>query len=347
MTAARTAMPRRTLVVIVNYRVGHLVVDTLRSLQDEVHAQGVQVADVVVVDNQSGDDSVAVMRRAIAEQGWGLWARVVESPVNGGFAYGNNLAVREALEAGHRYDYFWLLNPDTIARPGSLGILASFLDDHPRAGLAGSGVEEDAEGTRWPFAFRFHNLVSEFDQALKFGLVSKLLSRWSVARRMGESSAQAEWLSGCSLMVRREVFEQVGLMDDGFFLYYEETDFCRRAAASNWERWYVPASRVYHMAGKSTGVSGEGALQRRVPAYWFESRRRYFYKHHGRAYAMATDLLWIIGHACWQLRRRLQGVPDRDPPHYFEDFVRHSALLNAGMPGNDRLSPPAAARNHA
>jgi N-acetylglucosaminyl-diphospho-decaprenol L-rhamnosyltransferase len=327
-----------TLVVIVNYRVGRLVVETLASLKDQVTANGVRLADVVVIDNQSGDDSVAVMQAAIQANHWGDWARVIESPVNGGFAFGNNEAVREAWAGGRRYDFYWLLNPDTLARPRALEILRSFAKAHPRAGLIGSGVEDDEHGTRWPFAFRFHNVWNEFDQALRLGPVTKLLQHRIVARRMGDTPDQAEWLSGCSLLVRHEVFEQIGLMDEAFFLYYEETDFCRRAADAGWQRWYVPDARVFHMAGKSTGASGEGSQLRRVPAYMFESRRRYFVKHHGRAYAAVTDALWMVGYGLWQVRRVLQRKANEDPPHYFGDFVRHSALLNWRIPVNTRLA---------
>jgi N-acetylglucosaminyl-diphospho-decaprenol L-rhamnosyltransferase len=326
-----------TLVVIVNYRVGDLVVDTLRSLVNEVNVDGQRRADVVVVDNQSGDDSAKVIQAGIDANGWGDWARLIESPVNGGFAYGNNVAVRDALAAGRRYDHFWLLNPDTVARPGSLQVLLDFMKTHPKAGLVGSGVEEDEQGTRWPFAFNFHNMVGEFTQAFRLGALNKLLSRFMVVQRMGEEPAQAQWLSGCSLMIRREVFEQIGLMDEQFFLYYEETDFCKRAQQAGWERWYAPSSRVYHMAGRSTGVSGEGSQQRRVPAYLFESRRRYFMKHHGLAYTLVTDAMFVLGYALWQVRRVVQRKPNDDPPHYFGDFVRHSALLNPTMPGNTRL----------
>jgi GT2 family glycosyltransferase len=72
------------------------------------------------------------------------------------------------------------------------------------------------------------------------------------------------------------VFEQVGLFDEGFFLYFEEVDLALRAARAGWESWYVPAARVVHEAGASTGATGGRELERRMPRYWFESRRRYF-----------------------------------------------------------------------
>jgi N-acetylglucosaminyl-diphospho-decaprenol L-rhamnosyltransferase len=330
----------RTMVIIVNYKVGDLVVDCLRSLQNEVFEQGEQVAEVLVVDNQSGDDSVAVMRQAIEANRWQSWARVVESPVNGGFAYGNNVALRDAKARGARYEHVWFLNPDTVARPGALRELTKFLDAHPKVGLVGSRVEEDDGGTVWPYAFRFHSILGELEAAMQLGVVTKLLSRFATAMKMGNEPRQVQWLSGCTFAVRGKVFDDVGLMDEEFFLYYEETDFCKRAHLAGWDCWYVPASRVYHISGRSTGVSGEGSSARRLPAYWFESRRRYFMKHHGRAYTVAADIAWVIGFSIWRLRRKLQRKPDMDPPQYRKDFIRHSAIFNGDIPTNDRLRSP-------
>jgi N-acetylglucosaminyl-diphospho-decaprenol L-rhamnosyltransferase len=329
----------RTLVVIVNYRVGPLVVECLRSLEAEVIVPGAdRVADVVVVENDSKDDSAAVIRAAIERRGWGAWARLVESPLNGGFAYGNNVALRDAKARGASYDQVWLLNPDTVVRRGSLKPLVDHLAAHPRAGIVGSSIEEDEHGTRWPYAFRFPSVLGEFEGAVQFGPVSKLLRAWAVVKRMGDEPERSHWLSGCSFMIRQKVIDAIGPMDEQFFLYYEEVDFCRRAVEAGWECWYVPTSRVFHISGRSTGVSGEGSSQRRMPAYWFESRRRYFVKHHGRLYTMLADACWIVGFAAWRLRRRIQGKPDRDPPHYLADFIRHSAIFHAGMPGNSRLA---------
>jgi N-acetylglucosaminyl-diphospho-decaprenol L-rhamnosyltransferase len=346
--AATGAMPGaakpRTLVVIVNYKVGPLVVECIRSLERETFgANGECLAHVTVVDNDSRDGSAAVIRDAIAANGWGAWVRLVESRVNGGFAYGNNTALRDAAARGAVYEHVWLLNPDTVVRPGALKALGDHLDANPRAGLAGSGVEQDEHGTRWPYAFRFPSAVGEFEATIRIGPISKLLDRWVVARRMDDVSECAQWLSGCSIMIRAKVFDAIGLMDEQFFLYYEEVDFCRRAVLAGWECWYVPASRVYHIAGRSTGISGEGASMRRIPAYWYESRRRYFVKHHGRAYAMLADAGWIVGMTLGRARHRLQGKSDLDPPHYFKDFVRHSAIFHAGLPVNDRLLGPARA----
>jgi hypothetical protein len=113
---------------------------------------------------------------------------------------------------------------------------------------------------------------------------------------------QCDWVSGASLIVRREVIEQVGLMDEGYFLYFEEVDFCRRAREAGWECWYVPDSRVMHLEGASTGIN---AVAKRRGGYWYDSRRRYFVKHFGIAGLVAADVLWAIGRSMYSIRRIL------------------------------------------
>jgi GT2 family glycosyltransferase len=324
----------RVRVVIVNYRTPALVIECLRSLVGEVAARpGTRVE---VVDNASGDDSQRRIAEAIAAEGWQAWAELTASPVNGGFAYGNNLAVRRAMAQAQPADYFWLLNPDTVVRPGALAALADFMDCTPRAGVAGSAIDEQGD-VPWPYAFRFPTLWSELEGGLRLGPVSRVLRRWAVAKRMGNQPEQIDWVSGASMMTRAAMFADIGLMDEGFFLYFEETDLCRRAAAAGWQCWYAPQGRVMHIAGQSTGVTSRTDAPRRRPRYWFDSRRRYFVKHHGRLYAAAADALWMASHLLWRARRVLQRKPDTDPPSLWRDFLRNSAIVRAGLPENDAV----------
>jgi N-acetylglucosaminyl-diphospho-decaprenol L-rhamnosyltransferase len=328
-------MKPKVLVVIVHYRTPALVIECLRSLDADLRAWG--NAQAVVIDNQSQDGSAARIGEAIAREGWSAWARVVESAVNGGFAYGNNQVIGPALAQAEPPDYFWLLNPDTTAYPGAMGALVDFMAARPEVGLAGSAIEEQ-RGVLWPYAFRFPSLLTELDGALQLGIVTKLLSRWTILHRMDGREACVDWVSGASLMVKRQVFEAIGLMDEDYFLYYEETDFILNAKRAGWQCWYVPQSRVFHVAGASTGMVDRPPEPRRLPRYWFESRRRYFIKNHSRAYAMATDLVWIVAHALWRLRRVLQRKPGFEPPHVFGDFVRHSSLVTSQIAVNPAVA---------
>jgi GT2 family glycosyltransferase len=314
----------RVLVVIVNYRTPTLTINCLRSLLPEV--QSLPAIRVVVADNNSGDDSVTQIKTAITTEGWDNWASLRPLERNGGYAYGNNAVIRPALQSQHPPDYFLLLNPDTQIHSGAIQTLVDFMDSHPNVGLAGSGMES-AEGIPKRRSFRFHTILSELDNGLRLGVVSKLLSHWSIVKPMPDEPAVADWLPGASLMVRRQVFEAVGLMDEEYFLYYEETDFCLQAKRSGWPCWRVPESRVMHMAGQSTGVTTPGSCNR-LPQYWFESRQRYFVKNHGGLYAAIADIVWILGFSLWRCRRIIQRKPDTDPPYFLRDFIRNSVLFN-------------------
>jgi GT2 family glycosyltransferase len=312
---------RSTAVVIVNYRTAGLVVDCLATLAGEAPAEpGLRV---VVADNASTDESLDVIGRAVRDRGWS-WARVLPLPRNGGFAFGNNAAVRELLADPHPPAYIWLLNPDTLVRPGAATALIDFMELNPRIGIAGGRLEYP-DGTPQTAAFRFPSLAGELEDTIRVGLVSRALARFRVPGPIRDFPHPTDWVNGASLMVRREVFETVGLMDEGYFLYFEETDFCRRVRRAGWPVWHVPASRVVHLEGQSTGVTGANLARKPRPRYWFDSRARYYRKHLGPTYALLADLIFIFGFGTWRLHRWLRGKPDPDPPGLLRDFVRHAA----------------------
>lgn len=313
----------RLLVVIVNYRTADLTIDCLRSLRDEIAAAG--DARVVVVDNASQDDSVPRLNDAIALNGWGTWASVLSLEHNGGFAVGNNAAIAPALASADPPRYVHLLNPDTLVRPGAIRALLEFMDANPNVGLSGSRLE-DPDGSVHASAFRFPTVLSELESAVRMRLVSRLLSHRVIAPPISNAPCRSDWVAGASMLIRRDVFDAVGLLDEGYFMYFEEVDFCRRAARAGWPCWYVPASRVVHLVGQSSGVTGAGRKQSRRPSYWFASRRRFFITHYGRARALLADVLWTAGYAIWVARRALLGARDDDPPRLLTDFLRYNLL---------------------
>jgi GT2 family glycosyltransferase len=313
---------KRVQVVIVNFQTPALAIHCLRSLVPEVRATGSRIS---VVDNASVDDSVAAISRVIRSEGWD-WVELLPLNRNVGFAGGNNAALRSLLASSMPPDYVWLLNPDTIVRPGALSALLDFMEEHPEAGAAGSRLE-DPDGTPQCSAFRFPSVLGEFENGIRLGLVSRLLARWIVAPPPPPQQCAVDWLSGASLLVRRQVFETVGLLDEQFFLYFEEVDFLLRSRRAGWQSWYVPASRVVHLVAQASGVFDNRRSPKRLPSYWFESRRHYFCKNRGRRYALLADCAWMTGFVLWRLRRALCGKPDRDPPHYLWDFIRHQFLM--------------------
>lgn len=307
--------------IIVNYRTAGLVVDCLRSLADQ------PPGPVIVVDSASGDGSAELIRKSVHAHGWTDWVEVVELDRNLGYAAGNNFGVRRASERGIRPDFYWLLNPDTVVRQGALPALTGFVADRPRVGLVGSRLE-DLDGTPQRSAFRFPSILGEWEGGLRLGLVTRLLSGSVIAPPPRAESHVTDWVAGASLLIRRECWEQAGPMDEGYFLYFEEVDYCHRCHDRGWECWYVPGSRVVHLVGQSTGVTDTKSAPRRVPDYWFAARQRYYRAHHSRPYCWLADIAWASGFALWRVRRWLQRKPDADPPGMLGDFIRASLGLS-------------------
>jgi N-acetylglucosaminyl-diphospho-decaprenol L-rhamnosyltransferase len=309
----------RLSIIIVNYRTAELVIACLRSLADEVRALG--DCRVVVVDGASGDDSVARIATAIQSEHWDSWVELMPLEKNLGFAAGNNAALRPLLASSSPPDYVLLLNPDTVVRPHAVRTLVEFMNDHPKVGIAGSRLE-NPNGTPQCSAFRFHSVLSELEGGLRLGIVSRLLRNRLVAPPVSDEQHATDWVAGASMIVRHAVFADIGLMDEAYFLYFEEVDFCLRARCAGWHCWYVPGSRVVHLVGQSSGVTGANRRARPMPRYWFDSRQRYFFKNHGRVYLWMTNVVWTVCYLLWQIRRRVQRKPDTDPPGLLWDFIR-------------------------
>jgi N-acetylglucosaminyl-diphospho-decaprenol L-rhamnosyltransferase len=319
--------------VIVSYRCAALTIEALRSLAAERATPGLGL-QAIVVDNASGD--LPQIQRAVEQQGWSSWVTLIAAPRNGGFAYGNNVGIERAFggDGDGSPPYIYLLNPDAQVRSGAVLALARFLETHPTVGIAGSSFENH-DGSEWPIAFRFPTLLSELDQGLGFGLVTRLLRRWVVARRMSKTSQPVDWICGASMMIRPAVLAAVGGFDENYFLYYEETDFCQRARRAGFSTWYVPESRVMHIAGQSTHVTERTGGPRRLPPYWFESRRRYFAVTFGVGKAIAIDLIAIAANSLGFLKRVCLGRGGSVVPHFTRDLICHSIL----RPANRTLMP--------
>ena len=315
----------RLLIVIVNYRTAQLTVDCLRSLAPEIPS--LPGTKVVVTDNASGDDSVERLTAAVRDNGWGGWASVMPLPRNGGFAWGNNEAIRPALAAQDPPEYVLLLNPDTLVRPGAVAALLEFMDAHPQVGIAGSRLE-DPDGTVQRSAFRFPGVMSELENSVRLSVVSKALKRFVVAPPPPEQACAVDWVAGASMIIRRAVFDAVGLLDEQYFMYFEEVDFCLRAKTAGWPCWYVPASRVVHLVGQASGVTDEKKPKKRRPAYWFESRRRYFLRHSGRIGTLLADTFWVSGFALYKATAVVRKKRANDPEGLLGDFVRYNFLRN-------------------
>jgi len=286
-------------VIIVNYKTAHLVVNCLRSIAAQISDS--ERLHTLVVDNASPDGSVDTLLSALKHEQWENWASVLPLDRNGGFAFGCNAGILKALESAPSPCYVMLLNPDTIVHKDAIQNLIQFMDENEDAGIAGS-LLENADGYAEPSAHTAFSPLGEFESGARLGILTKLLHRYAVTPPIEKAAHECDWVSGASLIIRKKVFDTVGLLDENFFLYFEEADFCLRTKQAGWKIWYAPKSRVFHMEGASTGI--KNTLQRR-PQYWYNSRRRYFVKHFGIFGLVFSDLLWAIGRLSLAVRRGL------------------------------------------
>jgi hypothetical protein len=303
-----------------------MTIEALRCLVRELRP--LEGARVVVVENGSGDGSQSALEAAIREEGWQQIVSLLASERNRGFAGGVNFALRPALAASDPPDVVYLLNSDAFVEPGALARLLDLLERHPEVGICGSYVH-GPDGVPHETAFRFPTILGEFIARVPLWPFVPLLRRFTIALPIPTQPQAVDWLAGASMMIRRAVFDTIGLFDERFFLYYEETDFCLRARRAGFATWYVPESRIAHVGAGSTGFKD---TTRPRPGYWFDSRRWYLRKHHGTVYLWAANASWVAGYALGRLRRRLKGLPDSDPPRLLRDFLRHNFALGRREP---------------
>ena len=249
----------KLLVVIVSYRVTDLTIDCLRSLSGEIgRVPGTRVA---VCENGTGGDAEERLRRAIDENGWGSWVDLTVIYPNRGFTGGNNAVIRPALESDDPPEYVLLLNADTIvegARPGYAGRVhgrpPQGRDRRQHARLAG----RDGRVLAVPLPGDRHRAGpgpaagDRLEAAVAVGpgapQAGRPLPGWVGLRGQPDPAAA--------------VLEQIGLLDEGLYTYFDDPDICLRAARAGWETWYVPESQIIHLGGASTGVTGNRPPER-------------------------------------------------------------------------------------
>lgn len=322
------------LTVILNWRTADM---TLRAAEAALSAmQGIDGA-VTIVDNDSGDGSFEHMTAEVAARGWAHGphqVRVLQTGRNGGFGAGNNFGIRAGLPGGAKPDYVYLLNSDAFPAPDAIAALLSHLERTPSTGFAGSHIQGE-DGHPHHSAFRFPTIAGEFEQAARFGPISRLLRASVVAPPLPSVTSRVDWLAGASLMMRQTVLDQIGLFDEAFFLYFEETELCLRAARAGWPTDYVAESRVTHIGSVSTGMKH----WQRIPRFWLESRMYYYTKSYGRLYAMLATLAHVAGGLIWRVRALIQRKDFIDPDHYLRDMSAHAIhwALSGFRPDRPRL----------
>ncbi len=257
-------------IVIVNWNTRELLKGCLNS----VYAHPPVCAfEIWVIDNASGDGSSAMVQEVFTQ------VRMINNPVNSGFAYANNLAIRQATG-----QYVLMLNSDTIAKPGALQALVQFMDEHPEAGACGSRVI-NPDGTLQVSCYVHPTLQNELLRMFHLDGISPT-TRYRMPEWKTDEPRVVEVIQGACLMLRKSVLEQVGLLDENFFMYSEDYDLCYRIRKGNWRLFWVPWSEVIHYGGQSTRqVAADMFLQ------LYRSKLLCMRKHYG---AFAANLYKCI-----------------------------------------------------
>ncbi len=323
--AENSTHPTRQLaIVVLNYKTPELVVDCLRSLDGQIESAR---QEVVVVDNASGDGSPEQIEHAIESNGWTSWARVVRSPINGGFAAGNNVGIK-ASDA----EVYLLLNSDTIVRDGAIETLMRTLDEHPGIAMLSPQLEWP-DGEHQISTFRYPTPITEMIYASRLGLMERIFPKHVVARELHEFTVGLDWTSFACIAIRREVFDAIGLLDEGYFMYFEDVALCRRATRAGFVIAYQPEAHVVHLRGGSSPVKEQTRQRKRRPAYYYAARSHYLRSFYGLSGHILANLLWITGWAVGALRGRTGAVA-----HEYIDIwasPRHKVPIGNDVIGGD------------
>ncbi|MEN8140594.1 MAG: glycosyltransferase family 2 protein [Thermodesulfobacteriota bacterium] len=289
---------KRICVVIINYKTPELVLDCISSLREQLDWDH---DHIVVVDNCSGGNDVSRLEQGIVEDGLGQLVTLVTAPSNGGFSSGNNIGIA-AVSA----NYYLLANGDTLFRSGAIAQLLRGAEEYPEAGMISPRLEWP-DGRAQISCFRFHSPISELITIASIAPLTNMLQQFDVPLPVTEEVSWPNWISFACVLVRRQVVERVGPMDEGYFMYYEDADYCRQARQAGFLVMNWPLAHVVHLRGQSSGLKKMQHQRKRLPSYHYQSRARYFRKFYGPLGLVASNLCWLVGRFVSGLRELLTG----------------------------------------
>lgn len=254
-------------IVIVNWNTRHLLLECLQTVESEIRLTQHYRIETLVVDNASTDGSPQMVQDQCP------WVQLLKNETNVGFASANNQVIPFC-----RGRYVLLLNSDTALKPGALEALIRFMDEHPTAGAAGSRLL-NTDGTLQLSCHPAPTLLRELWRLFHLDVIHPYavypMAGWSINR-----AREVDIVQGASLIVRREVIDQVGMLDTSYFMYSEEVDLCHRIRKAGWKIYWAPTSVVIHYGGQSTKqVAAEMFL------HLYRGKYLYFRKNYGQTIA--------------------------------------------------------------
>lgn len=274
--------------------------------------------EIIVVDANSSDGSAEMTAREFPH------VRLIPSRENLGYSRGNNLGMRAA-----RGRYLLLLNPDTEVVGDALGAMLAFMDAHYDVGVLGPQLRHP-DGAVQSSRRRFPTALTAFFESTWLQPLAPpgLLRRFYVLDRPDDETQEVDWVTGACMLIRREAYEQVGDLDEGFFMYSEETDYCRRIKSAGWRVVYFPEARVIHHVGKSS----EQAIPERHIRFQ-RSKIRYFRKHHGPFLASSLRLFLLASYLEQLLLEAAKGMVGHKRELRRQRVAAYWQVLRSGLSG--------------
>ncbi len=279
-------------ILIVNYRSYSELDVCLASLAPSMNVND----EIVIVDYETETARLDDLRARYAGVRW------LPEAGNRGFAAGVNTAARHA-----RGDYLVLLNPDTRAASRLVTALAAWMDAHPAIGAAGPRIQNE-DGSVQPSARTFPGLTTVIGGRSTWWtrhFPNNWFSKRNLVARDATRELEIDWVSGACLITRRALFERLGGLDERFFMYWEDADYCRRVRQARFGVAFVPSVSVVHAVGRSSSYDVEAAIRA-----FHQSAFRLFVKHAGRVERLLAPAVWL-GLACRRELRVRQARRER------------------------------------
>lgn len=271
-------------VVIVSYNTKDLLKDCLESVFSGTSLDSIRL-EVFVVDNNSSDGSYDMVRNKFPQ------VRLIGSKANLGYAKANNEAIRQS--SGR---YVLLLNPDTIISPETFVTMIRFMDAHSNVGVAGCKVVRPDGTLDLACRRSFHSPMVSVYRVLRLNKLfpnSRRFGAYNLTYLNENESYEVDSVAGSFMMIRRETFEQVGLLDENFFMYVEDVDFCYRAKQAGWRIYYYPETKIIHYKGESSQKQSSQMIRE-----FNKSMRLFFNKYYIPQYGILRRCLVHLGLRC-------------------------------------------------
>lgn len=272
--------------------------------------------EMILVDSFSADGTPEMVAKLFP------WVKLIACQENVGFPKGNNIGIGQATGK-----YILLLNPDTVVLENALASMCDYLDKHADVGVVGSQLL-NSDGTVQSSRRRFPTLVTALFEStwLQPFAPQTVLNHYFALDVPDAETADVDWVMGASLMTRRSIVEQVGGLDEAYFMYSEELDWCRRIKSAGWRVVYFPKAKIVHHLGKS---SEQAVTHRHIN--FNRAKLRYFRKYHGRGTAFVLRCFLLIGFAQQLLLEVVKGMLGHKRPLRWQRARSYWQVLRSGL----------------